>query len=86
MNYEEFKKQLKKCNLTIKEFANICGLTIKEFSNMTGINNTTISTTWKSKNEVPKWAVTWLDNYQKAKRFETAKKALCDEPVKKDDE
>jgi len=73
MDYQEFKNKLK-----------ICGLTIKEFSNMTGINNTTISTTWKSKNEVPKWAVTWLDNYQKAKIIDDIKEKVC--PVKKDDE
>ncbi len=66
MNYQEFKKKLKECNLTIKEFANF-----------TGINNTTISTTWKSKNEVPKWAVTWLDNYQKAKIIDDIKDKVC---------
>ena len=75
MNYEEFKNKLKECNLSIKEFAK-----------MTGLNNTTISTTWKSKNEVPKWAETWLDNYIKAKRFETAQKLLCDGPIKDKDE
>ena len=75
MNYQEFKNKLKECKLTIKEFAK-----------MTGFNEKSISSKWKSKNEVPKWAETWLDNYIKAKRFETAKKVLCDGPIKGDDE
>ena len=75
MDYQEFKKRLKECNLTIKEFANICGL-----------NEKSISSKWKSKNETPKWVDAFLENYIKAKRFETAKKVLCDGPVKEDDE
>ena len=73
MNYEEFKKKLKECNLSIKEFAK-----------MTGLNNTTISTTWKSKDEVPKWAETWLDNYIKAKIIDDIKEKVC--PVRDNDE
>jgi len=73
MNYQEFKNKLKECKLTIKEFANL-----------TGFNNTTISTTWKSKNSVPKWAVTWLENYQKAQIVEDIKNKIC--PVKGDNE
>jgi len=73
MNYEEFKKQLKKSNLTIKEFANICGL-----------NPDSISANWKKANEIPKWAVTWLENYQKAKIIDDIKEKVC--PIKGDDE
>ena len=66
MNYDEFRQMLKKCNLTIKEFANMCGL-----------NPNTIPTTWKSKNEVPKWVKTWLDNYIKAKTLDNVKDVIC---------
>ncbi len=68
MDYQTFKNKLKECGLTIKEFANICG-----------INDKTISGKWKKANETPRWVDTWLDNYIKAKRFENAKKALCDD-------
>ena len=44
---------------------------------MTGLNEKTIPITWKSKNEVPKWAVTWLDNYQKAKIIDDIKEKVC---------
>ena len=71
--YDEFKKTLKKCDLTIKKFANMCGL-----------HFTTISTTWKSKNEVPKWVETWLNNYIKAKTLDNVKDVIC--PVKDNDE
>ena len=73
MTYNEFKKTLKKCDLTIKKFANMCGL-----------HFTTISTTWKSKNEVPKWVETWLNNYIKAKTLDNVKDVIC--PVKDNDE
>jgi len=73
MNYQEFKNKLKECKLTIKEFANL-----------TGLNEKTIPITWKSKNSVPKWAVTWLENYQKAQIVEDIKNKIC--PVKGDDE
>ena len=73
MTFEEFKKQLKKCNLTIKEFANICGL-----------NPANISGSWKSKNETPKWVDAFLDNYQKAKIIDDIKEKVC--PIKEDDE
>jgi len=66
MNYEEFKKQLKKCNLTIKEFANICGL-----------NPDSISGNWKKANETPKWVDAFLDNYQKAKIIDDIKEKVC---------
>ena len=51
---------------------------------MCGLNEKTIPITWKSKNEVPKWAMTWLDNYQKAKIIDDIKEKVC--PVKGDDE
>ena len=65
MNYQEFKNKLKECKLTIKEFANICGL-----------NEKSIPSKWKPKNEVPKWAETWLDNYIKAKTLENLKDVI----------
>ena len=52
MDYQTFKTKLKECNLNIKEFAEICGL-----------NPKSISITWKSKNETPKWVEVLLDNY-----------------------
>ena len=73
MNYQKFKKTLKKCDLTIKEFADMCGL-----------NPANISGAWKSKNEVPKWVETWLNNYIKAKTLDNVKDVIC--PVKDNDE
>jgi len=61
MDFKTFKETLKKSGLTIKEFANICGL-----------NPNSISTTWKTKNEVPKWVDSWFDNYIKANTLESA--------------
>jgi len=66
MDYQSFKNTLKKCNLTIKEFANICGL-----------NEKSISANWKKANEVPKWVETWLDNYIKAKTLDNVKDVIC---------
>ncbi len=66
MNYEEFKKKLKKCNLTIKKFAN-----------MTGLNPDSISGNWKKANETPKWVDVFLDNYQKAKIIDDIKTKIC---------
>ena len=73
MDYQTFKSRLKECGLTIKEFAEICG-----------IHHTTISTTWKSKNETPRWVDTWLDNYLKAKTLDNVKDVICsDSPTDK---
>jgi protoheme ferro-lyase len=66
MTYEEFKNMLKKCDLSIKKFSQMCGL-----------HHNSISTTWKSKNEVPKWVETWLDNYIKAKTLDNVKDVIC---------
>jgi transcriptional regulator with XRE-family HTH domain len=66
MTFNEFKQRLKECNLTIKEFAEICGL-----------NPNSISTTWKSKNETPRWVDTWLDNYLIAKNIDEFCEKFC---------
>ena len=66
MNYEKFKKKLKECNLTIKEFANICGL-----------NEKSISGNWKKANETPKWVDAFLENYIKAKIIDDIKEKVC---------
>ncbi|WP_281951894.1 hypothetical protein [Nitrosophilus kaiyonis] len=71
MDFQSFKKTLKKCNLTIKEFAKICGL-----------NPNSISTSWKSKNEVPQWVDSWLQNYIKAKTLDNVKDVVCDDEDK----
>jgi hypothetical protein len=73
MTYDEFKKTLKKCDLTIKEFANMCGL-----------NPDSISANWKKANETPKWVDAFLSNYQKAKIIDDIKEKVC--PVKGNDE
>ncbi len=67
MDFKSFKATLKKCGLTIKEFANMCGL-----------NPNSISTSWKAKNEVPQWVETWLHNYIKAKTLDNVKDVICD--------
>ena len=73
MTYDEFKKTLKKCDLTIKEFANMCGL-----------NPDSISANLKKANETPKWVDAFLSNYQKAKIIDDIKEKVC--PVKGNDE
>ena len=73
MNYQEFKKKLKECNLTIKEFANICGL-----------NEKSISGNWKKANETPKWVDAFLENYIKAQIIDDIKEKVC--PVRDNDE
>jgi len=66
MDYQEFKNKLKECKLTIKEFAKICGL-----------NEKSISSKWKSKNETPKWVNAFLENYIKAKIIDDIKEKVC---------
>jgi len=66
MDYQSFKNKLKEYNLTIKEFANL-----------TGLNEKSISANWKKDNSIPKWAVSWLSNYRKAKLLELLQKELC---------
>lgn len=66
MDFQTFKNTLKRCNLTIKEFANICGL-----------NPNSISTTWKSKDEVPQWVESWLENYIKSQTLDSVKDVIC---------
>jgi len=73
MDYQSFKSKLKKCDLTIKEFANICGL-----------NPANISGNWKKENKTPQWVDTWLDNYLKAKTLDNVKDVICsDSPTDK---
>ncbi len=69
MDFRTFKIILKQSGLTIKEFARICGL-----------NPNSISTTWKSKNEVPQWVESWLTNYIKAKTLDNVKDVICEAP------
>jgi hypothetical protein len=66
MNYQEFKNKLKECQLNIREF-----------SDLTGINSNGISYNWKKVDTIPKWAETWLDNYQKAQLIDDIKSKLC---------
>ena len=68
MKYEEFKKILKKNNLTVKDFAkksetsyNTCG-------------------TWsKSDRKVPTWVNSWLNLYEKNKQLKELKQDDCEE-------
>jgi len=75
MNKEEFNNLLKNA-----------GLTKKEFSEISNVPYNTIAGWGSTKKPVPNWVKPFIENYIKAKRFENAKKALCDEPVKRDDE
>ena len=67
MDYQTFKTKLKECNLNIKQFAEICGL-----------KQTSISTTWKSKNETPKWVDSWIENYLLNQKINDIKTIICD--------
>jgi len=66
MDYQSFKIKLKECNLTIKQFAEMCEL-----------NPNSISITWKSKNETPKWVDVLLDNYIKTKSLDEFCEKFC---------
>ena len=73
MDKKEFYNLLKKANLSIPDFAKIFSINPQSVRN------------WSTKG-YPYWVKPFLENYIKAKRFETAKKALCDEPIKGNDE
>ena len=66
MDYQTFKKRLKECNLTIKEFAEICG-----------VNPNSISTTWKKSNTIPKWAEALIECLVDNKALEIVKDKIC---------
>ena len=71
MTFDDFKNVLKSEGMTIKRFAEMCGL-----------NPNSLSTTWKAKGEVPKWAESWLENFRKAKKLDSVKKTICDDDSK----
>ena len=75
MDKKEFNDLLKKA-----------GLTKKDFSTISKVPYNTITGWGSPQKPIPNWVKPFIENYIKAKRFETAKKALCDEPVKGDDE
>ncbi|ASQ30249.1 hypothetical protein CAV_0582 [Campylobacter avium LMG 24591] len=65
MTYEEFSLRLKEL-----------GLSKKDFANLTGLEATSV-TNWKAKNEVKSsWVKSWLDNYEKALKFEKIKELV----------
>ncbi|WP_281526705.1 hypothetical protein [Campylobacter avium] len=67
MTYEEFSLRLKEL-----------GLSKKDFANLTGLEATSV-TNWKAKNEVKSsWVKSWLDNYEKAKKFDELKAIIKD--------
>ncbi len=71
MDFNDFRKLLKKANLTIKDFAEMCG-----------INPNSISANWKSKNKVPSWVKPFIENYIKAKAIDEIKNIFCKESQK----
>ena len=64
MEKEEFKKLLKKANLSKKEFANIIGIGVGSLNN------------WGSTQNIPYWVKSWLSNYIKAKEFDNVIKSV----------
>lgn len=67
MTYEEFSLRLKEL-----------GLSKKDFANLTGLEATSV-TNWKAKNEVKSsWVKSWLDNYEKALKFDELKAIIKD--------
>jgi DNA-binding transcriptional regulator YiaG len=59
MNKEEYNQTLKDIGLSKKELANILGVAEQTVNN------------WGSTNKVPYWIKSWLQNYIKAKDFDT---------------
>lgn len=64
MNYDEFDLLLKKIDLNKKEFAQMVGMSYTSVTN------------WKQVEELPAWVDSWLKNYAKSKKFDTAKDLL----------
>ena len=65
MDKKEFETLLKEANLNINEFAKIFKINPQSVRN------------WSVKG-YPYWVRPFLENYIKAKKFEIAKKALCE--------
>ena len=59
MDIKTFEAKLAELNLSKKEFATMVGAAYN------GVVN------WNSKGETPKWVDSWLENYEKAKSYET---------------
>lgn len=67
MSYDEFSLRLKNLKLSKKEFAE-----------QTGLEATSV-TNWKQGNLVKSsWVKSWLDNYEKAKKFDELKAIIKD--------
>ena len=47
----------------------------KQFSALTGLSYQTIMN-WNTTNKVPKWVKSWLENYKKAKRYDSIVEAV----------
>lgn len=59
MNIKEFEKKLKECGLNKKEFAENVGMPYQTMMN------------WNKTDETPYWVEPFLENYIKAKNFDT---------------
>ncbi|WP_024786794.1 MULTISPECIES: hypothetical protein [unclassified Lebetimonas] len=63
-----------------EEFNNLLqkiGLNRKEFAELSKVPYNTVKM-WGIDRKVPSWVKPFIENYIKAKKFETAKKALCE--------
>lgn len=58
MTYEEFDKVLKEFRLNKKEFAKLTNMSY------TGVTN------WNQRNQTPAWVDSWLENYEKANKYD----------------
>ena len=60
MQYDAFEAMLGAVNLSKKEFAELVKM------NYTSVTN------WKQSDNVPEWVESWLENYDKARKFDNA--------------
>ena len=64
MTYKEFNDKLAELGLNKRDFASICEL------NYTSVTN------WGGKDEVAGWVRSWLENYDKARKYDEIKAKL----------
>lgn len=67
MDRKEFNKLLEKADLTKKKFAEIVGMKYNSVNN------------WGSSQAIPRWVISWLENYIKSSKFDKVKKIFDDE-------
>lgn len=64
MNIQDFESTLKRLDLSKADFAKMVGAVYN------GVIN------WNVRGQTPKWVQSWLENYEKARKFDKIKELL----------